>query len=68
MVGRVSFRRRLAGQECRSIAYYTTARGVRFRDFSAALFAHILSGLKFNVECRPVRVTRNVPAKGEASK
>ncbi len=42
--------------------------GVRFRDFSAALFAHILPGLKFTVECRPVRVTRNVPAKGEASK
>jgi hypothetical protein len=42
--------------------------GVRFRDFSVGLFAHILPGLKFTVQCRPVRVTRNVPAKGEASK
>ena len=42
--------------------------GVRFRDFSVGLFAHILPGLKFTMQCWPVRVTRNVPAKGEASK
>jgi hypothetical protein len=51
-----------------AVSYYTTGRGVRFRDFSVGLFAHILPGLKFTVQCRPVRVTRNVPAKGEASK
>jgi hypothetical protein len=52
----------------RRFAYYTTKRGVRFRDFSLALFAHILPGLKFTVQCRLVRATRNVPAKGETSK